>query len=194
VPQLLAWKWTDDQGVVWTVAMTSGTNGADADPYTVAGMLVKGRLWTRQTGRRRNANIPASFLVHDYHHYQPSREHLTALRAQNRKRQAEFRQKRSRRDNTVTNAVTTPLVTHAPSRSKTPTPKEEVLLRDRSEETDAATLANPNGAAPLIDPSTYTTYVDRVWDDYPDKTILRDELTDRGLTQDQADQLIANHQ
>ncbi len=54
---------------------------------------------------------------------------------------------------------------------------------NRSDETRTP-RASPNGRAATSQLETLKAYVHRVWDDYPDKGVLADELSDRNLTFD----------
>ena len=121
-----------------------------------------------------------AWIVNDWHEYNP--KDPTAAERQRRRRAKNGR-------DTTRDTDRDENVTRARSRARGPVPsplhlESEGTGRNRSEETDDAAPASPNGAAPLID--RLRTYVHKTWDDYPDLGVLQDELTDRGLTLEQA--------
>ena len=77
-----------------------------------------------------------------------------------------------------------------------PTPSKEGSSSLRSKESSAAAQATPNGAGPLnaTQLAALAALAHREWDTYPDKTILHDELTDRGATRKQAAAIIQAEQ
>ncbi len=64
---------------------------------------------------------------------------------------------------------------------------------NRSDETRTP-RASPNGRAAVSQLETLKAYVHRVWDDYPDKGVLVDELGDRGATYAEATNIITAEQ
>ncbi len=140
----------------------------------------------------------ATYCVHDWSEYNPK----DPTKAE---RQARWRSKKidgavdtrvdgavdSKETNGVDAAVDSPARARArvPSRPRSAsTPSYVGDGTIRSEVTDAAAHSPANGAAPLID--RLSTYVRQFWDEYPDLTVLRDELTDRGLSEAQAANVI----
>lgn len=157
--------------------------GYDPDCESVAESLCAVKMWKKVRG---------GYRIHDYEKYQPSREEVLAEREKTRQRVKNFRAR-----NAVTNKVTNPrrnAVTNTVSNAtpvpvlETPTPIEGVSRTGGSKERTDAALSPANGAAPLID--RLAALVHRDWDNYPSKVDLRLELMDRGLSEQQAVNLI----
>lgn len=137
--------------------------------------------------------------IRDYLQFNFSREQIETKRARDLERKKARSEKNPDgiRDDSEKNPtrLRAESSTRAGARARAPVPSPSTTTpssagdgTDRSEETGAAAPATPNGAAPLID--RMTNLVHTFWDEYPDKQVLADELRDRGLTHEQADQII----
>ncbi len=99
------------------------------------------------------------------------------------------------------NDYRTALASRAPAQSREEEKREEVeelsvgesSSSNRSDETRTP-RASPNGRAAVSQLETLKAYVHRVWDDYPDKGVLVDELGDRGATYAEATNIITAEQ
>ncbi len=91
---------------------------ADIDGITpLVTALVTNRLWSQVEGE-------GGYMVHDYLKYNPSREEVEAERAENARRQAEWRDKHGKQArNGVTNAVSNPVSNTRPVPDPDPHPQ-----------------------------------------------------------------------
>lgn len=101
---LLDFTVEDGDGRLWTITRGCGMIGDDITPEWIIGILLEAGLWEE---------APGGYRIHDFHDYQPSKEHVLHEREGNRKRQAAFRE-RNAVTNDVTNAASNGPVTDAP--------------------------------------------------------------------------------
>lgn len=126
----LSLPWSDQSGVDWSAAATSGMQGCEASEFDWPGLMVEAGLWDEVDG---------GYKVHDYEHFNPTKAQVTKQREAWSERQS---RSRSRRDTSVTHAPVTRGVTPSVTRgvtglSPSPVPdpdphKEEEEIGDKS--------------------------------------------------------------